>query len=84
MGIGRKLQAPTSPPQDGFVRRRTNTRETMAAPKLQIPSTKHQRNTKLQISKGEREIMLELGCWSFPGAWMFELGVFSDSSACPP
>jgi hypothetical protein len=33
--------------------------------KLQIPSSKLQRNPKLQTSKGVRRVMFLFGCWFF-------------------
>src|SRR6266542_6587956 len=56
--------------------------------KLQAPTSKHQRNPKLQISKtcgqspskkglerlGFFAMPLELVSWSFSGAWRLELG----------
>ncbi|PYI90226.1 MAG: hypothetical protein DME97_18245 [Verrucomicrobia bacterium] len=47
--------------------------------KLQIPGTKHQRNTKHQTSKSAWQLSLELGYWSFSGAWMLELGAFCSN-----
>jgi C4-dicarboxylate-specific signal transduction histidine kinase len=49
------------------------TQRAVAAAKLEIPSTKLQRNTKIQTSRGARRAVwslvigasLELGCWSF-------------------
>jgi hypothetical protein len=42
--------------------------------KLQAPSSKLQRNTKLQNSKGAPHVALELDVWSFSGAWSLEFG----------
>jgi hypothetical protein len=45
--------------------------------KLQIPSTKRQRSTKLQILKQTSSAFsLELGVWSFSGAWLVVIGAF--------
>jgi hypothetical protein len=44
--------------------------------KSQAPTSKHQRNSKLQIPKS-RVVSLKFGAWSFSGAWMLELGAFS-------
>src|SRR5438067_3647915 len=52
------------------------------APKHQIPSSKLQRNIKLQLQKAEYEAALELGIWSFPGAWSLVFGI-SRQSAIP-
>src|SRR5947209_995751 len=54
--------------------------------KLQAPTSKHQRNSKIQASNTRSHatvdpghfacVGLEFGCWSFSGAWMLVLGVF--------
>src|ERR1051326_276537 len=48
----------------------------MPDPKLQTPSSKSQKNPKLQIPKpASPKRNLELGIWSFFGAWNLEFGV---------
>src|SRR6185312_11878333 len=43
--------------------------------KLQVPSAKLQRSTKLQVPKlMARRGCLKFGCWSFIGAWMLGFG----------
>src|SRR5438270_12012793 len=47
--------------------------------KLQIPSSKHQRNSNDQTPKKSQRLAvppLELDVWSFPGAWCLVLGAF--------
>ena len=44
--------------------------------KLQAPSSKLQRNSKLQTSDPGAREKLKLGAWSFSGAWSLELGAF--------
>ncbi len=45
--------------------------------KLQIPSTKLQRNIKRQSpDRGRAPFDLEIEIWSFSGAWMLVLGAF--------
>jgi hypothetical protein len=51
--------------------------------KHQIPNTKLQRNIKLQAPSRDRSKVwfgawyLELGTWSFPGAWSLVFGAWS-------
>jgi hypothetical protein len=43
------------------------------------PSTKHQLTEKFQtpdFNAGSSRALLEVGAWSFSGAWMLELGAF--------
>src|SRR5438067_12084579 len=47
--------------------------------KLQIPSTKLQRNSKHQAAKTRQRRSL-FGAWSFSGAWMLVLGASYDES----
>jgi hypothetical protein len=49
--------------------------------KLQIPTSKLQRNFKLQYPKCTACSFLEVGAWNFIGAWMLELGVFAVEKA---
>jgi hypothetical protein len=50
--------------------------------KLQAPTSKLQINTKHQAPRLERYgnlRVLDVGYWSFSGAWMMELGAFEIS-----
>jgi hypothetical protein len=52
--------------------------------KLQIPSTKLQRNFKLQSPNkvvGGAVDFVVLEVWSFPGAWLLVLGISSIAGA---
>src|ERR1051326_6264190 len=44
--------------------------------KLQTPTTKLQRSSKVQIPKGSSDAELKLEAWNFSGAWILELGDF--------
>jgi hypothetical protein len=49
--------------------------------KLQIPSSKLQRNSKSQTpNKSAVALALVLEAWSFSGAWMLVLGAFTSRS----
>jgi hypothetical protein len=49
--------------------------------KLQAPTSKLQKNFKLQYPKCTACSFFELGNWNFIGAWMLELGVFAVEKA---
>src|SRR5450830_1878827 len=58
----------------------------MRMSKLQIPSSKLQRNSKLQTSKlrrGSRFWSLMLGAWCFSGAWCLVLGASEEFGSGP-
>src|SRR5271163_1008792 len=58
----------------------------MRMQKHQIPSSKLQRNSKLQTSKLRCAIcrwMLVLGAWCFSGYWMLDVGASDDFGSGP-